>query len=520
MNPPASSAHDRPMLEMRGISKRYGAVRANENIDLTIPAGRIVGLLGENGSGKSTLMKVLFGIVKADGGTIRFKDRPLTNHIPRDAIDAGIGMIHQHFMLVDAMTVVENVMLGWGRAGHWLRRLAISQEIRATSATYGLGLEPEAIISDLPFGQRQRVEIVKALLRGADLLILDEPTSNLSPPEVEGLLSVIRRIAKEGRSIVFISHKLKEVFEVCDEVVVLRDGRVSGRTLIVNATPSELARLMVGRDISAPPTRTICAAGAEILAVRELTLRDASGLERLSQISFSLREGEILALAGVDGNGQVELAETLAGIRSPSSGTVTLDQRDITKASVLDRLTAGLAYIPVDRSTTSLVPGMTIEENLGLRDFNRPPWRRGPWLNHAGFRTQAVSKIGKFRIVAAGPDAPVQTLSGGNQQKVVVAREVGRNPRVLIAAQPTWGLDPGAARFVIEQVLDLRNNGGTVLYISSELEEILMLGDRIGVLSKGRLLRVVPRDEADLVELGLLMAGSKPFVPLQEASRV
>jgi simple sugar transport system ATP-binding protein len=495
------------MLEMRGIKKHYGAIQANDGIDLTVMPGRIVGLLGENGSGKSTLMKVLFGMVKPDSGTILFKGQELCNHTPRDAINAGIGMIHQHFMLVDAMTVLENVMLGWKRTGLRVQRNQVAQEIRRTSATYGLDLEPKAVVGDLPFGHRQRVEIVKALLGGADLLILDEPTSNLSPPEINSLLEVLRRIAEQGRGVIFITHKLGEVFDLCEEVVVLRDGKVAGKSPIAAATRRDLAHMMVGRDVSSGLERTDRKAGPEVLVVRQLTLRDSSGRERLRDINFSLREGEILAVAGVDGNGQTDLVDTLAGLKIPSAGAVTMDGREITRATVANRLRAGLGYIPVDRATTSLVPGMTIGENIGLRDFDHPPYRRGICLDRRVFREQAGAKIAKFGILARDPDTPVQTLSGGNQQKVVLAREIGREPRVLIAFQATWGLDPGATRFVIDQVIATRNRGGAVLYISSELDEVLMVGDRVGVMSNGRLLGVVPRDEVDLGQIGLMMAG-------------
>jgi general nucleoside transport system ATP-binding protein len=495
------------MLEMRGICKRYGTVRANRNIDLTVPEGRILGLLGENGSGKTTLMKVLFGVVAADAGTIIFKGRPLTDHRPGDAIAAGIGMIHQHFMLIDAMTVAENVMLGWKRAGLWLHTREISQLIRNASKTYGLDLNPNAVVGDLSLGQRQRVEIVKAILRGADLLILDEPTSNLSPPEVAGLFLVMRRLRNEGRSVIFISHKLGEVLEICEEVVVLRDGEVTGQCPVANATRSDLAKMMVGRDISALVHRPVLESRKEILSVDRLTLRDRSGFERLRDITFSLNEGEILAIAGVDGNGQAELVDVIAGLKSATSGRISLAGQEITSEDVRARLAAGIAYIPADRATTSLVPGMTIEDNLGLRDFDRPPLRRGAWLNRVAFRREANSRIAKFGILCAGPNALVQTLSGGNQQKIVVAREIGRQPSVLIAFQPTWGLDPGATRFVIDEVLSLCHSGGAVLYVSSELEEVLTLGDRVGVMFNGRLSRVFGRGEVDMTRIGLMMAG-------------
>jgi simple sugar transport system ATP-binding protein len=496
------------MLEMRGIHKRYGAVHANRGIDLDVPAGRIVGLLGENGSGKSTLMKVLFGITAADGGTIRFKGRPLVVHDPGAAIAAGLGMIHQHFTLVDAMSVVENVMLGWDRAGRWLRPRRIAEEIRRTSATFGLDVDPDAIVGNLAHGQRQRVEITKAIMRGAELLILDEPTSNLSPPEVLGLLGVMRRLREQGRAVIFISHKLDEVLAICDDIVVLRDGEVTGRCAGAGATKAELARMMVGRDVTGAVERSVQAPGAAVLHVERLSRRDPDGVERLSNVSFSLHAGEILGIAGVDGNGQSELVDALAGLRPATGGGIDLAGNDITDVDVAGRLAAGLSYIPVDRATTSLVPAMSVADNLALREFDRPEFARHGWLDRRRFRQHAAERMRRFAIRAAGPDAPARTLSGGNQQKIVVAREIGRGPKVLIAFQPTWGLDPGATRFVVDELLALRAAGGAILYLSAALDEVLMLSDRIAVMYNGRLSEPVTREGADVTAIGLMMAGS------------
>ena len=492
------------MLEMRGICKAYGTVRANRNIDLDVAAGRIVGLLGENGSGKSTLMKVLFGIVAADAGTITFKGQALHAHNPRMAIAAGLGMIHQHFTLVDAMTVTENVMLGWDRAGHWLRPHEIAELIHNTSRTYGLDLDPAAIVGDLPHGQRQRVEIMKVILRGAELLILDEPTSNLSPPEIRGLLDVMHRLREQGRGVIFISHKLDEVLEICDDIVVLRDGEVTGRRHAAGASKADLAQMMVGRDVTTPNEKAEHKPGKAVLHVVKLGRRDDNGVARLSDISFSLHAGEILAVAGVDGNGQSDLADVLAGLRAASEGGIDLAGQDITLLPVDGRLAAGLAYIPVDRATTSLVPAMSVADNLALREFGHAPFSHRGWLRRGAFEEHARERMQHF----AGPDAPARTLSGGNQQKIVVAREIGRRPKVLVAFQPTWGLDPGATRFVIDQLIALRDAGGAVLYLSASLEEVLMLGDRIAVMYDGRLSQPVARAEADITEIGLMMAGA------------
>jgi simple sugar transport system ATP-binding protein len=498
-----------------GICKRYGRVRANHNIDLTVPPGKIVGLLGENGSGKSTLMKVLFGIVRADCGTITYKGRFLAGHSPRDSIAAGIGMIHQHFMLVDAMTVTENIMLGWARAGPWLRPREIAQLIEDASRTYGLDVDPRATVATLPYGKRQRVEIMKAILRGADLLVLDEPTSNLSPPEADRLLEAMGRLREQGHSVIFISHKLSEVLEICDEIVVLRDGEVTGRCAAAGATRAELAHMMVGHDVTTPVNRVRRDPGAEILSVTGLSHTDESGIERLREVGFSIRSGEILAVAGVDGNGQADLVDAIAGLQRPHHGRVSLAGRDITRWSVQARLAAGLSYIPVDRSGTSIVPGMTVEDNLALREFNRAPLSRWCCLDRTRFRALAASGIARFAIRVGGPDAPARTLSGGNQQKIVVAREVGRDPKVLLAFQPTWGLDPGATRFVIDQMLALRRAGGAILYISAELDEVLALGDRIAVMYNGRLSEPVRREETDRTAVGLMMGG---FVPVRRAA--
>jgi simple sugar transport system ATP-binding protein len=496
------------MLQMRGICKSYGAVRANRAVDFDVPVGRIVGLLGENGSGKSTLMKVLFGITPADAGTITINGKPFQPQSPRDAIAMGLGMIHQHFTLVDAMTVTENVMLGWDRAGYWLRPRKIANHIANTSRSYGLKVDPGAIAGELPHGQRQRVEIIKTILRGAELLILDEPTSNLSPPEVIGLLDVLRRLREQGRGIVFISHKLDEVLEICDDIVVLRDGEVAGRRSAAGASKSELARLMVGREVATTIDKSRRKRGQAVLNVGKLSWCDQRGVVRLRNISFSLRAGEILAIAGVDGNGQTELADVLAGLYRASEGGIDLDGNDITDAPVGARLAAGLAYIPVDRVSTSLVPAMSVADNLALRDFDRAPFARHGWLMTEAFAAHAAQQIAQFAIRTAGADCPAGSLSGGNQQKIVVAREVGRRPKVLIALQPTWGLDPAATHFVIEQLIAMRDAGGAILYLSSSLDEVLMLGDRIAVMHGGQLSEPMARDGADLTNIGLLMAGA------------
>lgn len=496
------------LLEMRGISKAYGSVHANQGVDLTVMPAQVVGLLGENGSGKSTLMKVLFGMVRPDEGAIVYRGRELATGSPRAALRSGIAMIHQHFTLVEAMTVTENVMLGWSEDGRqWLDHAATARKVREAGQRYGLEVDPDARVEQLALGEKQRVEILKAILRGAHLLILDEPSSILSPPEVDRLLDFLKRFRAEGHSVVFITHKLGEVLEVADQIVVLRDGQVVGDAPAAGATRDSLARMMVGRDMAPPPVRGDSRAGAVLLEVERLEVRDANGVARLRDASFQLRAGEVLALAGIDGNGQGELADALAGIVAPAAGRIVLDGLDVTRGDARGRLAAGIAYIPADRAGTSLVQGMSIEDNLVLRDIARPPYSRAGRIDRAALRRSALERMRAFGVRAASPEVPARTLSGGNQQKVALARELSRQPRVVIAFQPTWGLDPGATRFVIESLLQLRDQGAAVLYISSELEEVLAVGDRIGVLSEGAIRDVVDRADADLQRIGLAMAG-------------
>ena len=489
------------LLEMRGIVRCFGDVRANDGVDLDVGAGEILGLLGENGSGKSTLMKVLFGMTRPDAGGIVFRGRELSDHDPAEATAAGITMIHQHFMLMEAMSVAENVMLGWPRAGKILKRKTIAARIREVSREYGLDLDPDAIVADLPLGRRQRVEILKAVLRETKLLILDEPTSNLAPSEVAELLAILRKLRAEGTGVVFITHKLPEVLEVCDRVVVLRAGRVSGSARIGAITRAQLARMMVDRDLTAPHVARGPVGGATRLSV--------SGLEGpgLRQLSFDVRGGEILGVAGVDGNGQIELARVLAGLDAARSGVVTLDGTDITNASVAERIRAGLAYLPADRAHTAIVRAFSVQDNLRLRDSANPPYARGRFLWRQGRRAKALALMADYDIRAPSPETRAGSLSGGNQQKIVIARELDRNPAAVIAHQATWGLDPGATRFVIERLLALRERGAAIVYMSSELEEVLEVSDRIAVIADGAFAGVTARAEADLSKIGLWMSG-------------
>ena len=414
---------------------------------------------------------------------------------------AGIAMIHQHFMLIEAMTVVENVMLGWSQAGWVLKRAEVAARVRETSRRFGLDLDPDVVIREMPLGRRQRVEILKALLRDAELLILDEPTSNLAPSEVAELLTILRRLRAEGKGIVFISHKLPEVLEVCDRVVVLRAGRVTGRAPIGSVTRAQLAEMMVGRDVATLPVQRSMNKGEIRLAVENLR---GPGL---GPLSFEVRGGEVLGVAGVDGNGQIELVETLAGLRHANGGSIAFDGRDVTRASVTSRTRSGMAYMPADRAATALVKSLPIRENLMLRDSNRPPYASGWFLSPAGSDRKARDLMREYDVRAPGPQTLAARLSGGNQQKIVVARELDRRPAVLIAHQAAWGLDPGATRFVINRILALREAGAAIVYFSSELEEVLEVSDRIAVMANGTFAGFTAREGARLGQIGLWMSG-------------
>ncbi|MQT15512.1 ABC transporter ATP-binding protein [Segnochrobactrum spirostomi] len=497
------SEPDQPkLLEMRNIVRSFGTLRANDDIDLDLGHGEILGLLGENGSGKSTLMKILFGMVPPDAGTIRFEGALFDAHTPADAIAAGIAMIHQHFMLIEAMSVTENIMLGWRDAGRVLKPRAMAERIREASQRFGLDLDPDARIADLPLGRRQRVEILKAILRQAKLLILDEPTSNLAPVEVRELLDILRRLKAEGTGIIFISHKLPEVLEVCDRVVVLRAGKLAGATPVAGVSRATLAEMMVGRHVPMPRVE----AGDRPRGALALSVRGLEG-PGLTPITFDVRGGEILGIAGVDGNGQLELAETLAGLAPATGGLVLIADHDATSLPTVERIDLGLAYLPADRSHTALVKSMTILDNLMLRDSRRAPYGTRWALTPKRGAAQARALMERCDIRAQNPDFVVGRLSGGNQQKVVIARELDRQPKVVVAHQATWGLDPGATRFVLDEMIALRAAGAAIVYISSELEEILSISDRIAVMAGGGFAGIVPNRDVDLQEIGLWMSG-------------
>jgi len=494
-------------LELRGITKRYGALVANDGIDLTVEPGEIHGLLGENGAGKTTLMNVLYGLIQPDEGDILVDGQPVVLRSPKDAIKAGIGMVHQHFMLVPVFTVAENVTLGVERTRilGLLDRRGMRREVRELSERYSLQVDPDARIEDLPVGAQQRVEIVKALLREASVLILDEPTAVLTPGETEDLFRIMRELKEGGRSIVFISHKLKEVQSIADTITVLRRGRVIGQRP-PTASDEELASLMVGRKVDLKVTKTAARPGDVVLDVSGLTVDHEHGGVAVDDVTFQVRAGEILGVAGVQGNGQTELCEALLGLRPAIAGTVRLTGTDITGDTARQRLRAGIGYIPEDRQEDGLVASFSVADNLILDIFDRPPYAKGIALDLAAIRETAGRRVEQFDVRTTSIDTPTGTLSGGNQQKVILAREIGRDLKLLVASQPTRGLDVGSIEFVHRRLVEQRDEGVAVIIISAELDEIYALADRIAVMYDGKITGFRP-PSVPVEELGLLMAG-------------
>ncbi|MGH2985981.1 MAG: ABC transporter ATP-binding protein [Solirubrobacterales bacterium] len=492
---------------MAGISKSFGEVVANDDVSFEVERGEIHALLGENGAGKTTLMNIVFGLVEADAGEIRLDGERVEIASPRAALDLGIGMVHQHFKLVPDMTVAENVALTSGRRDLGPLGLAeVRGRVGELSHRFGLEVDPDAVIEELSVGARQRVEIIKMLDRGARILILDEPTGVLTPREWEGLATVLRSLAAEGRSIVFITHKLQEVFAVARRCTVLRDGAVVATRVLGETSTKELATMMIGRDVSQRISRARSVPGARALELRGVGLSDGER-DLLSNIDLTVAEREIVGIAGVDGNGQRELVETIIGALRPSAGEVVVCGTSLEGSTPAGFLAAGGAVIPEDRQRTGLAIGLSVTENLVLKDFDRPPYASHGIVDAARMRARGEELIAAYDIRAARPQAPIRGLSGGNQQKTVLARELGRRPRVLIASQPTRGLDVGAVEFVHRRLVEFSEAGGAVLLISTELEEILALSDRIAVMVGGRFRRVLDADQATTEVLGMLMAG-------------
>jgi len=499
---------DRPVLEVRGITKRFPGVLANDHVDLDVRRGEVHALLGENGAGKTTLMNIVYGLYNADEGEILLNGERVEFASARDAIRSGIGMVHQHFMLIPVMTVAENIVLANEpvRAGLLLDEAAAEKRVEEVARTFKFAVDPRARVENITVGQQQRVEIMKALYRNADIVILDEPTSVLTPQEAQELFQILRTLTQEGISVIFISHKLKEVLEIADRITVLRRGKKIETIPRAEATEAGLARAMVGREVllrveKQPPT-----VGDPVLHVDELHVYDDRGLHAVRGVTFEVRAGEIVGIAGVDGNGQTELIDAMAGLRRPASGRVLVGGRELTTASAHAHLQAGLGHIPEDRHRRGLVLEFSLAENLALHDFDEAPFSRFGWLWPRRIVNWARRLLREFDVRGGGPETRASALSGGNQQKVVVAREVTRDPRVLIAAQPTRGLDVGAIEFVHRRLVEQRDSGKAVLLVSLELDEILSLSDRILVIYEGQIVGAFTPDVPE-EELGIAMTG-------------
>jgi len=498
------------VLEVRGLTKRFPGVLANDHIDLKLNKGQVLGLLGENGAGKSTLMNLIYGLYTPDEGEILVNGKPVHIHDPNDAIALGIGMVHQHFQLVPVLSVTENVMLGnESTRGPFLDRRAARQRIIELSEQYGLEVDPDALVHDLPVGVQQRVEIIKALYRKADILILDEPTAVLTPQETEGLFDIMRTLKQRGVSIIFITHKLKEVLEICDWIVVLRQGRVVGEADPKQATEESLASMMVGREVIFQVDKAPANPGEPVLVINNLNVRDDRNLPAVKELSLRVCEGEIVGIAGVQGNGQTELVEAITGLRNVLSGQVIIEGRDVTHVRPRVVTETGVSHVPEDRQKDGMVASFPVKDNLVLQTYYRPPFAIGIVANEPAKEDYARKLVKQYDVRTPNIFVNISTLSGGNQQKVIVAREFSRESHLLIAAQPTRGLDVGSIEFIHKQIVAMRDKGAAVLLVSTELDEIFSLSDRIAVMYDGRIIDIVPIDEATREGIGLLMAGVK-----------
>jgi ABC-type uncharacterized transport system ATPase subunit len=509
-------------VRLAGITKRFPGVVANDDVDLAVERGTVHALLGENGAGKTTLMKVLYGLYEPTAGHVEVDGVRRDFDSPRDAIDTGVGMIHQHFMLVGPMTVAENVVLGyeprkWG--GLAVDRGAAGEAVRDLGDRYGFDVDPAARVDEISVGVRQRVEILKSLYRGADVLILDEPTAVLTPQEVEDLYGVIAELTAAGKTVIFITHKLGEAMHAADRITVLRDGQHVGTVDADGTTREELARMMVGRDVVMEIEPGRQEPGEELLRVSDLAVEDDRGVRAVDGVSFAVREGEIFGVAGVDGNGQAELVEAVTGIRSPTAGTISFRGAEVTDASRRKRAANGMAYVPADRQESGLVMDFDLVENGILGSQHEVPFARRGRLDWDAARDHTETVIRTHDVRPADPDVTAESLSGGNQQKFVVGRELERAPHLLVAAQPTRGVDVGATEFIRSELLNLREDGRGVLLVSSKLDEVRALADRLAVIYEGELMAVIEPEAVTEEELGLLMAGEYPDGFASAASR-
>ena len=503
-----SLPHRISKVEVRGIVKRFPGVIANDHIDFEVNAGEVHALLGENGAGKTTLMRILYGLYQPDEGQILIDDQPVSINSPADSIRLGLGMIHQHFMLVPTLSVAANVALGLPSSRGILLDLdVVSKRVRELSEAYGLNVDPNSIVWQLAVGEQQRVEILKALYRGAALLILDEPTAVLTPKEVDELFVTFRRMAAEGHALIFISHKLHEVLAISDRVTVLRNGLVIQTVKTAETSREELARLMVGREVLLHVDRPPVQQGPARLSLRDLWVTGDKGLPSVRGVNLDICAGEILGIAGVSGNGQRELAETIAGLRKPTKGQILVDNIDVTGWHPESLIDHGLAYISEERFRDGVVKELSVEENIMLEEHGHPPFARGIFLNFSKIADHTRHLIQDFEIKTPSRQTPLRNLSGGNIQKLIMARELSRDPSVLIAAQPTRGVDIGSTEYIHQRLIAQRSKGTATLLISEDLDEVRNLSDRIAVMYEGRVIGVLNREEASVEDLGLMMAG-------------
>ncbi len=501
-----------PILQLNQITKRFPGVLANDHIDLTLNEGEILALLGENGAGKSTLMNILYGLYQPDEGEIIVRGQKIAIHSPTDAINAGIGMVHQHFMLIPVFTVTENVMLGAEtvKAGDFLDRKSAAARIREISQQYGLEVDPDAYVRDLPVGVQQRVEIIKLLYRKADILIFDEPTAVLTPQEADALFVIMRALVKQGKSIIFITHKLREVLEFSDRIEVIRRGAVVGQAIPGEADRNSLASLMVGRSVNLEVEKKAPQVGDVVLQIENITVTDDVQQVTVDDVSLEVRAGEVVGVAGVQGNGQTELVQVITGLRSVSSGKIHLLGKDIAHGKPREITELGSAHVPEDRQKDGLVLPFSIADNLMLCTYYKKPFSKGVVLQENIIHQNADDLIKQFDIRTPGGATSVGSLSGGNQQKVIIAREFTRPIQFLVASQPTRGLDVGSIEYIHKRIIEKRDEGCAVLLVSPELDEVMELSDRIAVMFRGKIVAVVPADEATKEYIGLLMAGVSP----------
>lgn len=512
-------AEQQNVIEMRGITKKFGDFKANDNINLEVRKGEIHALLGENGAGKSTLMNILSGLLQPTSGEIYVNGKKVDLDSPNSAYHMGIGMVHQHFMLVDDFTVTENIMLGNEKIHNGLLDTrAARKEIKELSERYGLLVNPNAKVENISVGMQQRAEILKVLYRGADILIFDEPTAVLTPQEIEELIEIMNSLTREGKSIILITHKLDEIKQVADRCTVIRRGQSIGTVTVSNTTPQELANMMVGRAVTFKVDKKAAHPEDTILELKDLTVLDNRKLQAVKNLSLSVRAGEIVGIAGIDGNGQSELIEAIAGLRHVESGQILLEEKEIQNLAPRSITESGMGHIPEDRQRMGLILPMSVEENMALQSYYHEPFSKNGFLKEDKMRKYAEKLTEEFDVRLQRVTDPVASLSGGNQQKAIIAREIDRNPSLLIAAQPTRGLDVGAIEYIHQRLIEQRDKGRAVLLLSFELDEVMNVSDRIAVMHAGEIAAIVRPDETSEEELGLLMAGTSLEKVRQEAA--